>query len=286
MPIGIDWGGTAIKAAIVDGANVRGFARVDTPVGATAILDAIAGLVKVLDPRATSIGLAIPGEVRDDGRCWRLPNVPGFEDVNIAAELKQRTGLPVGVENDATAAALAERLYGWGNTYRSFLLVTLGTGIGGGLVLDGQLRRGRGGFAGEIGHVLVSSAPDAWVCGCGKRGCMEAYAGIAGLQRRYGKPAPIAEIAAAGGEAAEAVWKQLGDALGSGLGSLNNALDLDAIVFTGGVANSLAKFEHHIRAALNERSFAPPLAAIPLVVSKLGEHAGVIGAAHLPAGKA
>jgi glucokinase len=287
MPIGIDWGGTCIKAAIVDGANVRGFARVDTPVGPTAILDAIAGLVRVLDPRAASIGLAIPGEVRDDGRCWRLPNVPGFEDVNIAAELKQRTGLPVGVENDATAAALAERLFGWGNTYSSFLLVTLGTGVGGGLVLDGQLRRGRSGFAGEIGHVLVSSAPDAWLCGCGKRGCMEAYAGTAGLLRAYGGGAhTIQQIADAGGDAAEVVWKQLGESLGSGLGSINNTLDLDAIVFSGGVTNSLSRFEGHIRAGLKSRAFAPPIADLPLVTSKLGEHAGVIGAAHLPAGKA
>jgi len=282
MPIGIDWGGTCIKAAIVDGANVRGFARVDTPTGTTAILDAIAGLVRVLGA-TDSIGLAIPGEVRDDGRCWRLPNVPGFEDVNIAAELTQRTGLPVGVENDATAAALAERLYGWGNSYRSFLLVTLGTGIGGGLVLDGTLRRGRSGFAGEIGHVLVNSTPDAWLCGCGKRGCMEAYAGTAGLLRAHGgKASSIKQIADAGGDAAEALWRHMGQALGSGLGSINNTLDLDAIVFSGGVANSLERIEPHIRRALAERVFAPPLAEIPLVVSKLGEHAGVIGAAHLP----
>jgi glucokinase len=281
MPIGIDWGGTCIKAAIVDGANLRGFARVDTPVGASAILDAIAGLVTLLDPAAESVGLAIPGEVRDDGRCWRLPNVPGFEDVNIAAELKQRTGLPVGVENDATAAALAERLYGWGNSYRSFLLVTLGTGVGGGLVLDGQLRRGRSGFAGEIGHVLVNSAPDAWLCCCGKRGCMEAYAGTAGLLRAFGGRAQTVQQIAESGQG-EAVWQQLGESLGSALGTINNTLDLDAIVFSGGVANSLPLFESHIRAGLHARAFAPPIAEIPLVTSKLGEHAGVIGAAHLP----
>lgn len=185
MPIGIDWGGTTIKAAIVDGAAVRGFARIETGGEPAAILDAIAGLVRVLDPRTESVGVAIPGEVRPDGRCWRLPNVPGFEDVNIGAELHARLGLPIGVENDATAAALAERLYGWGNQYGSFLLVTLGTGVGGGLVLDGHVRRGTNGFAGEIGHVLVESGEQAWTCGCGKRGCMEAYAGIAGLLRKY-----------------------------------------------------------------------------------------------------
>ncbi|MCB9932181.1 MAG: ROK family protein [Planctomycetes bacterium] len=288
MPIGIDWGGTSIKAAIVDGAAVRGFARVETGGEPAAILDAIAGLVRVLDPRAESIGVAIPGEVRPDGRCWRLPNVPGFEDVNIAAELHARLGLPIGVENDATAAALAERLYGWGNQYGSFLLVTLGTGIGGGLVLDGHVRRGTNGFAGEIGHVLVECGEQAWTCGCGKRGCMEAYAGTAGLLRRYaesGKQAgSIKEIADADDAGTQAVWQQLGWALGTGLGVINNVLDLDAIVFTGGVANSLSRFETLIRNAMHARAFAPPLAQLPLLTSRLGEHAGVIGAAHLPAG--
>ncbi|MCZ7604790.1 MAG: ROK family protein [Planctomycetota bacterium] len=320
MPIGIDWGGTSIKAAIVDGAAVRGFARIETSGEPAAILDAIAGLVRVLDPRTESVGVAIPGEVRPDGRCWRLPNVPGFEDVNIGAELHARLNLPIGVENDATAAALAERLYGWGNQYGSFLLVTLGTGIGGGLVLDGHVRRGTGGFAGEIGHVLVESGEQAWTCGCGKRGCMEAYAGIAGLLRKYAAvkgsdslfgtkrgsdplsaasateeegtkrgfdpfPRTIKEIADADDAGTQAVWQQLGWALGTGLGVINNVLDLDAIVFTGGVANSLSRFEALIRKAMQARAFAPPLAQLPLLTSRLGEQAGVIGAAHLPAAK-
>ncbi|MCA8919109.1 MAG: ROK family protein [Planctomycetes bacterium] len=301
MRIGIDWGGTTIKAAIVDGANLRGFTRVETRVeaGVGAVLDDIASLVRVLGGQPESVGLAIPGEVRDDGRCWRLPNVPGFENVNIAAELQARVGCPIGVENDAIAAALAERLFGLGNTYRSFLLVTLGTGIGGGLVLDGEVRRGRAGFSGEIGHVLIDSSKDAWPCGCGRTGCMEAYAGTAGLLRCYCEvkgsdpvsgtetgsdplPVSIKQIAEAGGAAADAVWKQLGEALGTGLASINNVLDLDAVVFTGGVSNSFAKVEPHLREALKARAFAPPLGEIPLEVSKLGEHAGVIGAAHLP----
>ena len=303
MAIGIDWGGTSIKGAVVDGANVRASSSVDTRVdaGPACVLDDIAALVKQLDARPESVGVAIPGEVRDDGRCWRLPNVPGFEDVNIAAELQKRLGCPIGVENDATTAALAERLYGWGNTYRSFLLVTLGTGIGGGVVLDGHVRRGANGFAGEIGHVLVNSTEDAWPCACGKRGCMEAYAGTAGLLRRYGElkgsdpvsgtetgsdplPATIKQIAEAGGEAAEEVWKQLGEALGTGLAQINNVLDLDAIIFTGGVSGSFEKVKPHVRKAMQARAFAPPLAELPLQVSKLGIQAGTIGAAHLPAG--
>lgn len=285
MRIGVDWGGTHIKAALVDGANVRKHVSADTQ--AAGALEDIAALVKSLGAAAEHVGVAIPGEVRDDGRCWRLPNIPGYDGVNIAAELQRRIGCPVAVENDATAAALAERLFGWGNTYKSFLLVTLGTGVGGGLVLDGNLRRGAGGFAGEIGHVLVNSAPDAWLCGCGKRGCLEAYAGKVGLLRAYteagGSATSVKQIAQAGDMAANAVWQQMGQALGSALGSINNTLDLEAIVFTGGISNSLHLIEPHIRGALKDRAFAPPIAEVPLQISQLGEHAGVIGAAHLPA---
>lgn len=288
MPIGIDWGGTHIKGAVVEQANVTKHASVDTHAGAEpgVILDAIARLVRELNPRPESVGVAIPGEVRDDGRCWRLPNVPGFEDINIASELQARLGCPVGVENDAIAAALAERLYGWGNQFRSFLLVTLGTGIGGGVVLDGNVRRGSNGFAGEIGHVMIDSAADAWKCGCGKRGCMESYAGTKGLLRRYtefgGEATTIREIAENEGEASDAVFRQLGEALGTGMAIINNVLDLDAIVFAGGVSNSFKRIQPHLQQAMKARAFAPPLAEIPLKVSQLGEQAGAIGAAHLP----
>jgi glucokinase len=153
-------------------------------------------------------------------------------------------------------------------------------------VLDGNVRRGASGFAGEIGHVMIDSRPDAWECGCGKRGCMESYAGKAGLLRRYrefGLEAEnVKQIADTEGEASDAVFRQLGEALGTGMAIINNVLDLDAIIFTGGVSNSFERIEPHLRRAMKARAFAPPLAEIPLEVSQLGEHAGVIGAAHLP----
>jgi glucokinase len=282
MAIGVDWGGTTIKAAVVDGANAGVILERDTkPHSALADIAAM-----ILELGGGAAGIAIPGEVRQDGRCWRLPNVPGFDNVNIAAEISRATGAAVAVENDATAAALAERLFGWGNTYRSFLLVTLGTGVGGGVVLDGHVRRGAGGFAGEIGHVIVDTSPDAWPCGCGRLGCMEAYAGKAGLLRRFGQmggaATEVRQIAELGYDAANEVWKQLGWALGTGLAQINNVLDLDALVFTGGVSGSFALFEKHLREAMRARVFAPPLAELPLLVSRLDGHAGLIGAAHLP----
>ena len=126
--IGVDFGGTRIKAAEVrEGALVRTHV-VDTPPGAApaVVLDAVAGAVVALEAEPTVFGLAIPGEVDATGRCWRLPNVAGFEGVQISRELGVRTGARVFVENDGTTAALAESLFGHGREHASFLMVTLG----------------------------------------------------------------------------------------------------------------------------------------------------------------
>ena len=132
---------------------------------------------------------------------------------------------------------------------------------------------------------MVNSSPGAWPCGCGRTGCMESYAGANGLLRRYselgGVASSIHEIAQSTNDASDVVFCQLGEALGTGLAIINNVLDLDAIVFTGGVANSFSRFEGYLRSALCSRAFAPPLAEIALEISRLGENAGVIGAAHL-----
>jgi predicted NBD/HSP70 family sugar kinase len=234
------------------------------------------------------VGVAIPGEVDADGRCWRLTNVPGFEGVHVAQELAQRLGCPIAVENDATAAALGEQLYGHGRVHPSFLMVTLGTGIGGGLVLGHLLYPGSSGFAGEIGHMNVDRSPDAPTCACGQRGCIEAYAGTYALLRRFrelggqaDEVLPISVSARRGEPAGLRVFEQMGEALGMGLANIQNLLDLNAIVFSGGISASFDLIEPTLRRALRQYSFAPPLAEVPLLVSELGERAGVIGAAYL-----
>ncbi len=290
--IGVDFGGTHIKAGLVepDGTLVRS-ELIDTHAGAppAQLFDAIADVVRSLDDKPASVGLAIPGEVDPDGVCWRLPNVPGFKGVRIADELSRRLGCPVSVENDATTAALGELLFGHGREHPSFLLVTLGTGIGGGLAVSGKLRRGAHGFAGEIGHLRIDTSDGAWPCGCGKHGCMEAYAGTQGLLRRYAELGhdansihPIADAAHGGQDAARDVFSGMGLALARGLSLIQNVLDLDALVFSGGISASFDLIEPSLRSELEARVFAPPLATLPLLVSKVGEHAGVIGAAHLP----
>lgn len=293
--IGVDFGGTRIKAAVVRDGEVERFEAVRTEAGTSAehVLDTIAALVQKLDPGTSSVGLAIPGEVDASGRCWRLPNVPGFEGVAIADQLSQKIGgRTVVVENDATTAALGELLFGHGRVHKSFALLTLGTGIGGGIAIDGKVRRGAHGFAGELGHVMIDRAPDAAVCNCGLRGCVEAYAGTRALLRRYAQLGgkadtirAIADAAHAGDAPAREVFHGMGVALGTALVAVQNALDLDAIVFTGGISASFDLIEPGVRQGLQARPFSPVLAAVPLLVSTVGEHAGVIGAAHLADGR-
>jgi glucokinase len=290
MLIGVDFGGTAVKAGIVEGGEVvRSTAtatRLDA--GAKDVLDSIANTVLALTPKPDAVGVAIPGEVNSEGRCWRLANVPGFEGVAIGEELAKRLGCPIAVENDATTAALGEQLYGHGREHPSFLMVTLGTGIGGGLVLGHQLYPGSNGFAAEIGHNNVDSSPEAPLCACGQRGCIEAFAGTKAMLRRFAELGghatevlPISVSARRGEAAGLQTFEMMGRALGRGLAVIQNVLDLNAIVFSGGVSASFDLLEPHIRAALREKVFGKPVGDVPLLVSEQGERAGVIGAAHL-----
>jgi len=290
MLVGVDFGGTQVKAGIVDGGAVVRSMTSETRPGASVdeVLSTLTNVALALTPRPAAVGVAIPGEVDSDGRCWRLTNVPGFEGVHIARELGERLNCPIAVENDATAAALGERLYGHGREYPSFLMVTLGTGIGGGLVLGHALYPGTYGFAGEVGHMNVVRSHEAPVCACGQRGCLEAYAGTKALLRRFrelggsaDEVLPIAQAARKGDQAGLRVFEEMGEALGRGLANIQNLLDLNAIVFTGGISASFDLIEPYVRRALREFAFAPPLAQVPLLVSELGERAGVIGAAHL-----
>jgi glucokinase len=290
MLIGVDFGGTSVKAGLVQGGEVVQSTSTATRLdrGPTEILDAIASTVLALTKKPEAVGVAIPGEVNSEGRCWRLANVPGFEGVPIGEELAKRLSCPIAVENDATTAALGEQLYGHGRQHPSFLMVTLGTGVGGGLVIGQQLYPGSNGFAAEIGHNNVDSSAEAPLCACGQRGCIEAFAGTRALLRRFAELGgsatevlPIALSARRGEEAGKKTFEMMGRALGKGLAVIQNVLDLNAIVFSGGISASFDLIEEHIRAGLRENVFGKPPGEVPLLVSSLGERAGVIGAAHL-----
>ncbi len=292
MLIGVDFGGTQVRAGIVEGGEVVRSTATPTRAGsgATEVLDTIASAVLALAAKPDAVGLAIPGEVNAEGRCWRLPNVPGFEGVHIAEELAQRLQCAIAVENDATTAALGERLYGHGREHPSFLMMTLGTGIGGGLVLGHQLYAGTNGFAAEVGHMKVDTSADAPLCACGQRGCVETFAGTRALLREYarygGRATEVLSIAVSarrGQEAGQKTFEMMGSALGRLLANIQNLLDLNAVVFSGAISASFDLLEPYVREALRAHAFAPPLAEVPLLISELGERAGMIGAAHLTA---
>ncbi|HEX3777511.1 MAG TPA: ROK family protein [Polyangiaceae bacterium] len=290
MLIGVDFSNAVIKAGIVEDGRVLRSIVADTPNGAEPpeILDTIARVVGALSSKPDAVGIAIPGEVNTDGRCWRLPNTRGFEGVRIAQEVSRRIRCPIAVENRATTAALAEQLYGHGRRHQTFLLVSLETGIGGGLVIGHQLYPGSNGFGAEIGHICVDSSLDAPLCACGQRGCVEAFAGTRAVLRKFhelgGKASELSTVATS---ARRAEWigvlsfETMGRALGRALATVQNFLDLGALVFAGSTAQHFDLIEPFVREELRLKSFAPPLAEVPLLVSELGENAGVIGAAHL-----
>lgn len=251
------------------------------------ILDSIAAAALKLERSPESVGVAIPGVVDPQGLCWRFPNVPAFKGVHIGRELTRRIRCTVAVENRATAAALGERMYGHGRRHPSFLVVTLGVGIGGGLVIGHRLYPGAYGFAAEFGHVPVESEAKAWACRCGLRGCLEAYAGSRGLLRGFleegckaDDPSHIVVSARAGGPGMKTL-SRMGTALGKALANIQNILDLSAIVFAEGLSTAFDLIEPSLREQLRISTYALPLAEVPLLVSELGDQAGILGAAHL-----
>lgn len=288
--IGVDFGGTRIKLARVEEDRVQSESSIETPQGqgAEAVLAAIADAVLALDPEPEAIGLAIPGQVDQHGVCYRLPNVPGFEGVHVASILEPRVGCSVHIENDGNAAAHGEALFGMGKRYRSFALFTLGTGVGGGIVIDGRVRTGVYGFAAEVGHVVVDAREEAWACVCGRRGCVEAYAGTKALLRKFqelGGSATevltIAESARRGERAGRETFAMMAESLARAVTIIQTLLDVDAIGFTGGISASFDLIESTLREQVAAQAYSKPLGAVPLVVSELGARAGVVGAAHL-----
>ncbi|HEY4158343.1 MAG TPA: ROK family protein [Polyangiaceae bacterium] len=290
MLIGVDFTSSVIKAGIVEGGEVTRSMTADTPanVEPPEVIDTIARVVLALAPRPAAVGIAIPGEVNTDGRCWRLPNTRGFEGVRIAEEAARRIRCPIAVENRATAAALAEQLYGHGRVQQNFVLMTLDTGIGGGLVIGHALYPGSNGFGAEIGHICVDTTPEAPLCSCGQRGCVEAFAGTRGVLRKFqelgGRASDLAAVAnsARRGEyAGLTAFEAMGRAIGRSLATVQNFLDLSAVVFSGSSSAYFDLLEPFVRQELRARTFAPPLAEVPLLLSSLGDNAAVIGAAHL-----
>jgi glucokinase len=303
--IGIDVGGTKTASARVrsDGTVLAYDAR-PTPANdmEATLATMVAGARAVLSSDVTSVGVAAAGLVeRTTGVLRFAPNL-AWRDAPLVSHLHEALGLPVVADNDNTAAAWGEFLFGAGRGYRDMLLVGVGTGIGGGIVADGRLLRGAHGFAAEIGHVLMD--PAGPMCGCGNRGCWEQMAsgqavtraGRAAVEegarslltdRAEGDPdlvngAMVTAAAIEGDPVAVAILAEVGRWLGVGIGGLVNVLDPEIVVVAGGVAAAGDLVLEPARAAFRVTvEAADHRPAVPLVPAKLGDHTGVVGAAAL-----
>lgn len=301
--IGVDVGGTKVLAVQLGADNaIVAETRTPTPRGGEAVLDAIAEVVTRLGP-VTAVGVGAPGLVDRAGVLRFAPNLPHVVGLPVRDGLEQRLpGVVVTVDNDATCAGWAERVLGAGQGSEDLLMVTLGTGIGGGLVAGGAVMRGGNGFAGEIGHMVVDTHGPP--CPCGKRGCWERFASGSGLGRlgREAAEAGLAPriVALAGGDpmavrgehVTAAAVERDPDALtvvasfawwvALGLANLANVLDPECIVLGGGLVAAGGLFLEPVRHAffdlVEAAEYRPD---IRIVLAQLGERSGAVGAALL-----
>lgn len=300
--IGVDIGGTNLRFALVAPAGrivrrsrvLSGIAEGRQPFCARLL----AGIGEMSRFAASSgielagVGVGVPGLVRSDGLICSSVNMQPLNGFNLTGFLEGATGLPVVCGNDANAIGMGEYIYGAGRGYSSFAVISIGTGLGSALILDGKLWTGADGFASEFGHVTVDRGGRR--CPCGNRGCLEQYVSagaIVRLARESGlelsagdgdwDAGRLAALARQGVSQAMAAFRAAGGWLGIALASLVNTLNLQAVVVCGGVSESLDLMLPELRHELDNRCFRLLSENLDLLPGKLGDDAGLLGAAGL-----
>ncbi len=308
--IGIDVGGTNVKIALV---NDKGNIIYSNSIPTRAEMgyeytinnmkEAIAELIKETKSDAKSIegiGFGFPGQIDYQKGIVRLaPNIPGWVEVPIAEIIEKEFGIPTRVDNDVRCAALGELNYGAGIGCENLICITVGTGIGSGLIINGKLVRGASNAAGEIGHIKLDMNGGP-LCGCGDRGCLEAFASgpsIVAMAEEYIKggkstkyrelanpditPYIVSEAAKQGDPVAKRIFTIMGEYIGIGLASVVNLLNPEKIIIGGGVAAAGDLLLNPIKENLIKRAMPIAGAAVEIVPAQLGNSAGVIGASLL-----
>lgn len=301
--IGIDFGGTTIKSAVVqDGRLLTHGEPIDTEshTNAKTLIDEILRVIATLrglHPEVVAVGVGLPGFVDSvNGIVHELTNVAGWDEVPLRAILAERTGLPAIIENDAKAMAFGEWKYGAAQNGRNVICITLGTGVGGGLILDGRLYRGAQLAAGEIGHASIDyrGVPGPY----GDRGGLEEYVGNQQIAERAAEmyrdaghevpaenctPLDLEQAARNGDPVALAMWDRVGAEIGCALVNAIWILNPDAIVIGGGVAKAGELLFDPIRRIVEKRTLALFHENLRIVPAALGNEAGIIGCAALAA---
>ena len=310
--IGIDLGGTMIKAGLVE--RGRGFVtevvqHTEADYGPEHVLDRIAGVVTMISEQApgydvAGVGLGVPGSINWDRTCVIYPpNLPGWEIVDLRKELHKRleSNLPIFVENDANLAALGSAHYGVGRPYDAFIMITLGTGVGGAIIYDNKIFRGTTGAAGEIGHMTIDF--EGPVDRYGIAGAIEAYLGqkflshyarykllthhessihkVAGEDLKDLTPLMLFEAASAGDEPARDILAWAGHKLGVVLGAAINLLDIRKVIVGGGLSAAGDFIFASARKAVREYVMPNMREDVEIMRETMGNEAGMLGAAHL-----
>lgn len=284
--IGVDLGGTAIKLGHFTQAGqciTRLTMPTPQPSTPAAVLEAIAAAIVSLDPNheAVAIGVGTPGPADAAGRIARVAiNLAGWRDVPIADTLETATGRPVVVANDANCAGLGEAWLGAGRAFKDMLTLTLGTGVGGAIILDGQLFVGRQGTAGELG--LITLNPEGPPCNSGNQGSLEQHCSVQAIERETGlTPAALYDKAKGGDAAAIAFWHTYGRWLGAGVASLVYVFTPEAVILGGGISAAAELFLPTMQAELERRVLPSSREGMQVLIAKLGNQAGMAGAARL-----
>lgn len=281
--VGIDVGGTKCLGVATDThGKIVHEVRYPTP-PATELVSLLSQMFHELDGDS-HLGVGLPGLITPDGVVKASPNLTNAHNVPVGPQLREALGVAVHVENDATAAAYGEWKAGAAQNARDAVMVTLGTGIGGGIVMGGVLQRGAHGFAGEIGHMMVER--NGIHCVCGRSGCWERYAsGSALAYMNDGKSGERTIADARAGDAhAQSVVDTFAEWIAIGLASLTNICDPEIIVLGGGVMDSMSPYMETIEAHFVEALYSPDMRPHPtLALASLGAHAGAIGSALLAA---
>jgi len=310
--VGIDIGGTYIKLALVDiNGRISRRSKLSTSNYRTReeLIEAVASEVKAIRAEASlprgallGAGIGVPGLVDfKRGMVYNLTNLSGWRNTPLKKMLGAKLGLPVMVDNDVNLMALGEYRFGAGKGAKNIICLTLGTGVGGGIIIDGALYRGSTFSAGEIGHMPLKE--DGLSCNCGGRGCLECYVGNgylveeikaeirAGVRTMITKltgknvsaitPETITQAALKGDKFSIDFWNKVGRRLGITLTGVINLLNPERIIIGGGIADAGQLLFGPIRRTVNERALPIPRRAVKIVKAKLGNDAGVIGAASL-----
>lgn len=299
----VDLGGTYLRIALVDGSGkIHHQLKQRTPRGDSpdVIVDALASAADKWNGdgrRIAAVSIMVPGIVDNQNAVVvQAPNLPSLTNFPLKAVLEERLGWPVLLENDANAAAVGEMWLGAARGCRDVVSVTLGTGVGGGVILDGELWRGAHGSAGEIGHTTVDPF-SGLKCKCGNVGCLELFASATAIVRLTRENLPrFPQSVLSGGEVdaervycagregdelALSVFKKFGVYLGIGLANLINIIDPEIIVIAGGVVNGWDLFAPHMQHEVDERAVRVTAQQVRIAAAQCGDNAGLLGAARL-----